>query len=324
MLWAAWATGLRSAALILVIVSVQGVVTGLNVPSWQALVSELVPREVLLNAVTLNSTQFNAARALGPAIGGAVLAALGPSGAFLLNGIGFVAVLGALLSITDRPPSTRSATRPKILREFGDTLRYVRERPGIAVCVKSVMTIAFFGGPLFALLVVFKDEVFFVGDTEYGFLGATLGIGAVLGAPFIAGRGRRMARSKLTTIALLTYGSTVFAFAVSPTFELGLLALALAGAAYLAIASTLNTTVQLQVDEEMRGKVLSLYIMGLTISTPVGSLIQGWLVEMIGPRFVVAGAGLSMVAITVWLRWGKGAILRMDDELIETPPPPPG
>jgi len=322
-LWATWAAGVRSTALILFVVSVQGVFGGLNIPSWQAFVSELVPREVLLNAVTLNSAQFNAARAVGPAVGGVVLATLGPDSAFLINAISFIAVIGALLSIRGRPPASVTADRPKILREFGGTFGYVRARPGISVCVKAVMTIAFFGGPLFALLVVFKDEVFFIGDTAYGFLGAALGTGAVLGAPFIAGRGRAVRRSRLTTGALITYGTAVFAFALSPTFALALVALLVAGAAYLAIASTLNTAVQLQVDEDMRGKVLSLYVMGLTIATPIGSLIQGWLVELIGPRPVVATSGVAMVAITVWLRWGRQSILRMDDELVDRDVAPP-
>ncbi len=316
-LWATWAAGIRSTPLILLIISIQGIFGGLNIPSWQAFVSELVPREVLLNAVTLNSAQFNAARAVGPALGGVVLATLGPDAAFLINAISFTAVIGALLSIRGRPAASATSTRPKILREFGGTFRYVRARPGISVCVKAVMTIAFFGGPLFALLVVFKDEVFFISDTQYGFLGAALGTGAVLGAPLIAGRGRSVRRSRLTTGALLAYGASVLAFALSPTFVVALVALLIAGAAYLAIASTLNTAVQLQVDEDMRGKVLSLYVMGLTIATPIGSLLQGWLVEVIGPRPVVAGAGAAMFAITVWLRWGRQSILRMDDELVD-------
>lgn len=321
-LWATWAAGIRSTPLILFIISVQGIFGGLNIPSWQAFVSELVPRDVLLNAITLNSAQFNAARAVGPALGGVVLAVLGPDAAFLINAISFVAVIGALLSIQARPPATVTETRPKILREFGETFRYVRARPGISVCVKAVMTIAFFGGPLFAMLVVFKDEVFFIGDTAYGFLGAALGTGAVLGAPLIAGRGRAVRRSKLTTAALLVYGTSVCGFALAPTFPVALVALLFAGAAYLAIASTLNTAVQLQVDEDMRGKVLSLYVMGLTIATPIGSLLQGWLVETIGPRPVVATAGAAMVGITVWLRWGRHAILRMDDDIVDRDPHP--
>ncbi len=151
------------------------------------------------------------------------------------------------------------------------------------------MTIAFFGGPLFALLVVFKDEVFFIGDTAYGFLGAALGTGAVLGAPLHRRAGTcgppQPSHHRRTDRPTAPRCSPSRCHPRSP---LALVALLVAGAAYLAIASTLNTAVQLQVDEDMRGKVLSLYVMGLTIATPIGSLLQGWLVEMIGPRPVVA------------------------------------
>src|SRR5690606_23132859 len=114
------------------------------------------------------------------------------------------------------------------------------------------------GGPLVELLVVFADEVFVVGDTAYGFLGAALGVGAVLGTPLVAGRGSGIARSRLVLTAVLAYGAALVAFGLAPTYGVGLLALLVNGAGYLAIASTLNTTIQLQVDEAMRGRVLAL------------------------------------------------------------------
>jgi predicted MFS family arabinose efflux permease len=312
-LWLIWTAGVRSVAAIVAVVAVGGVLGGLNIPSWQAFVSELVPREVLLNAVTLNSTQFNAARAFGPALGGVVLAAFGPGAAFLVNALSFVAVIVALLMIRV-PRLARSTDRRGVLAQFVEALGYVRGRHGIAACFFVVLALGALGGPLFQLLAVFAERVFEVGDVAYGLLGAALGIGAVLAAPLIAGPGSGLARSRLTIGSTVVYGGAIVAFALAPAYALAFAALVVCGGAYLAIASTLNTTIQLQVDEAMRGKVLAAYIMCLTLAMPIGVLVQGALAEAIGARATVAGAGTLFVAVTAYLALGTDYVAAMDGE----------
>jgi MFS family permease len=192
-LWIVWTSGVRSVAAIVALVAVGGVLAGLNIPSWQAFVSELVPREVLLNAVTLNSTQFNAARAFGPAVGGIVLGVFGPGAAFLVNALSFFAVIVALL-LVQVPRLPRATDQQGVMRQFGDSLRFVRRAPGIAACFLLVIALGALGGPIFQLLAVFAERVFDVGDVAYGFLGAAIGIGAVLAAPVIAGPGTALPR----------------------------------------------------------------------------------------------------------------------------------
>jgi len=312
-LWIVWTAGVRSVAVIVGLVAVGGVLAGLNIPSWQAFVSELVPREVLLNAVTLNSTQFNAARAFGPAVGGVVLGVFGPGAAFLVNALSFFAVIVSLLLVrVSRLP--RATDHRGVLRQFFEALRYVRGRPGIAACFLLVLALGALGGPLFQLLAVFAERVFDVGDVAYGLLGAALGIGAVLAAPLIAGPGTGLARSRLTLLATSSYGGALVLFALAPIYALGFVALLICGGAYLAIASTLNTTIQLQVDELMRGKVLAAYLMFLTLAMPVGALIQGTLAEAIGARVTVAGAGALFVAVTLYLALGTGYVSAMDED----------
>jgi MFS family permease len=340
-LWLLWVSGAATPVSIIVVVAIAGVIAGLNIPSWQAFVSELVPRSLLLNAVTLNSAQFNASRALGPALGGLVLAVLGPGWAFLLNALSFGAVIAALVLIgraraadaadaVGAPvvdaahPDGRGQSAPlfadagnprrrgRVRREFAETMRYVAARRGMSACVLVVAAIGFFGSPVFQLLVVFTDEVFHVGRAAYGFLGACLGIGAVLGTPLIAGPGSAMRRSKLTGTALLVYAGALVCFALAPAYLVAAVSLLVAGAAYLGLASTLNTTVQLQVDEAMRGRAISLYLMGLTASAPLGAVVQGWLAEQIGPRPTVAGAGTLLLALGVLLRV-TGRLRPMDD-----------
>lgn len=311
-LWAVWAAGVRNVAVIVAIVAVGGFVAGVNIPSWQAFVSELVPRSVLLNAVTLNSTQFNAARAFGPALGGVVLATGGPSVAFLVNALSFVAVIAALALIRV-PRLERASAHHGVLREFADAVRYVRGRPGIAASFLIVLALGALGGPLFSLLAIFAERVFGVTDTLYGLMGASLGIGALLGAPLIAGRGQGVSRARLITFAVTAYGAALVGFALAPWYALGVASLMVAGAGYLAIASTLNTTIQLQVDETMRGKVLAAYLMCLTAAIPVGSLLQGAAAEAIGARATVALAGALMLVWFWWLRTGTTMVAAMDE-----------
>lgn len=317
-LWALWATGAAEAWSITALVAVFGAIAGVNIGSWQAFVSELVPRELLLNAVTLNSAQFNGARAFGPAVGGFVLATLGPSGAFALNALSFVAVIGALSTIRPRPAALAPGVeRPSVLGETRETIAYIRTMPGIGACVVVVASLGFFGNPVFPLLAVFAEEVFSVTGALYGLLGAALGIGGVLATPIVAGRGSGMLRSRLAAWALATYGISLMVFAVSPVFPMAVVALVVAGGGYLAVSSTLNTTIQMQVAEERRGKVLALYVMGLTSSYPIGSLVQGAVADLIGVQAVTALAGLGL--LLVWTRVRATGRFRMMDGEGPTP-----
>jgi MFS family permease len=308
-----WAVGWASEWTIIAVVTLLGANFGINGPSWQAFVSELVPRSVLLNAVTLNSAQFNAARAVGPALAGIILATLGPGWAFLLNGLSFGAVIVALLLVDVPGVATRGGQRARPFREFGMTIGYARRYPGIVASFIVVVALGLLGGPLVELLVVFADEVFVVGDTAYGFLGAALGVGAVLGTPLVAGRGSGVRRSRLVLVAVLAYAAALIAFGLAPVYAVGLLALLVNGAGYLAIASTLNTTIQLQVDEAMRGRVLALYLMLLTLAMPVGSLVQGYLADTVGPRQTVVGAGILFFGVGLALA-ASDLLSHMDDE----------
>ena len=189
MMGGAWVTGVASVPVIIGLVAVGGVITGINAPAWQAFVSELVPRDALLNAVTLNSAQFNAARAFGPALGGLVLVTLGPGPAFFINAASYGAVLVALALVATpkRPPV--STPRPPILSDARATIGYVQDRRGMLACYVAVVALGLFGQPIFSLVIVFAEEVFQVGGLRYGLLSAALGIGSVIAAPVVAGPG---------------------------------------------------------------------------------------------------------------------------------------
>ncbi len=312
-LWVEWVAGWTSPWTITATVAISGTIASIGIASWQAFVSELVPREDLLNAVILNSTQFNAARAIGPAVGGLVLGGLGPGWAFLLNGISYGVVVAALLCIRLRRPAADTSARIGILREFASTVRYVRAKRGIVACCVLLAAVGVFGSPVFSLVVVFADDVFHVSGAMYGLLSACLGIGSVLGAPLIAMRGDHVVRSRLVAGSLLTYALALAAFGAAPSYWAAVACLLVAGAAYLAITSTVNTTVQLQVDEAMRGKVMALYLMTFTAAIPIGALVQGWAAQAVGPRQTTIAGGLVLASIVTVMRV-SGRMAAMDDE----------
>lgn len=322
----AWAAEVRSVWPYVVLVAISGCWGGINIASWQAFVSELVPPRHLLNGITLNSAQFNASKAFGPALGGVVLATLGAGWGFGLNAISFVAVIVSLLVIRARPAAgSLRRGRPRVVAETREAIAHARAQPGILTAISVVMALGFFGSPVFSLIVVFTDEVFRVGDVAFGFLSATQGVGAILGAPLVAGPGTAIARSRLTAIAMLAYGVALVGFALSPGYVVSLLPMLVAGAGYLAIASSLNTSIQLQVDERMRGRILALYVMGLTLTVPLGNLVQGALAEVVGPRATVAGAGVCFLGVWLVLRL-RGRFALLDAQRREPAPddPEPG
>lgn len=301
-LWVLWSAGVRSPGAIVALSALSGAFAGLMIGSWQAFVSELVPREALLNAVTLNSAQFNAARAFGPAIGGIVLATLGPGWGFFINAVSFLAVIGALVAMRLDRVVEKATGRMRVLGDLKDTVRYVRRSPGIRTCIFVVAGLSFADSPLFQFVVVFADEVFRVDTWVFGVLSAALGIGAILGAPFVAGWGGSVPRSRLVAGAMALNGACLALFALSPNAWFGFFFLMGSGAGYLAIASSLNTTIQLQVEERMRGKVLSFYLLGVTLVAPIGALVQGFLVDALGPRAAFTLAGVAFLGLLALLR----------------------
>lgn len=311
-LWLLWSSGAAEAWSITAMVALFGAISGLAIGAWQAFVSELVPRHLLLNAVTLNSAQFNAARALGPALGGLVLGTLGPSWAFGLNAVSYLAVLAALASIHTKPVVKSDASQT-VLGELRDTVAYVRGMPGILTCIVVVSALGFFGNPVFPLLAVFAEQVFSVSGFGYGLLGAALGLGGVLATPLVAGRGSTLRRSRLAGGALGVYGLALALFALSPAFPLAVAFLVVAGGGYLGLSSTLNTTIQVQVDEERRGKVLALYVMGLTSSYPIGSLVQGAVADIVSVRWVTVASGVVLLGVLGRLL-ATGRLESMDDD----------
>ena len=295
-LWALFETGHGTPWNIVILVTLSGAAFGVGIASWQALVTELVPREALLNAITLNSAQFNGARALGPAVGGFVLGRYGPSWAFLINGLSYVTVLFALVVIRPRP---RQHDRPqgRVFAQFSESVSYIRRHPGIALALMLVGCVGFLGSPVFQLAPVLARDVFHVDARAYGILTGALGGGAVVGAGLLGSLGTGSRRSRLVAVSLVGYGLSLAGLGLAPSFAFGVACMALAGMGYLAAVASLQTTVQVLVAETLRGRVLAVYVMVFTAAYPLGALLQGWLADRVGARATIASAGSILVVL---------------------------
>jgi MFS family permease len=300
-LWLTVRDGQVDPGLMVGLVAVGGIASGFGIPAWQSLVPELVPRESLLNAVALNSAQFNASRALGFLIGGLSLHAFGPATAFLVNAVSYVTVLGALLVVhAGRAPEAGRAGAAEA-GGFRSVLTYARRHPGILLTIVTVGVVAFLGSPVVLLAPVFAREVFHVNEAAYGYLAAAFGIGATVGAVVLGAYGDGLRRSRLATSAIAAYGLALLAMGLTPVYAGGLLAMFAIGAGYLVVVSALNTTLQESVEPRFRGRVVALYFMAFTGGYPIGALLQGWLADLVGVRPVVATAGLVLTGYAALL-----------------------
>lgn len=322
-LFISWMTLPRTPAILLTVIAFGGLLNGIIMPSWQAMVNDLVPRELLVSAVTLNSLQFNASRAVGPGIAGVMIAVLGPEWALLLNAISYIFVIAALSVIHPRSYRHEPKDSGGVAKQTLLAIRYIRERPGIVLAIGITVLIGLLGNPVFAFTVVFAGSIYFVGPIALGVLNVGFGIGAVLAAPFVSGWFREIRLDTLVKSGLVAFGFALLAFALIPVYWVGLASLIVIGAAFLAVVSGVITSVQLSVADDFRGRVMALRMMVFTLSFPIGGSIQGWLADLFGPQVVVASAGLILLLITVYLMTTKGryrlSLLRRTTSVV-TPP----
>ncbi|MEL7210313.1 MAG: MFS transporter [Actinomycetota bacterium] len=236
------------------------------------------------------------------------------------NGLSFLAVIAVLWVI--RPITTERSEpgRQGVLAGFASAIGYIRVRAGIRISLVCAVLVAFFGNPITQFTVVFTDEVYGAGPRVLGLLASAVGIGAVLVAPLLSSWDAVLARSQVVRWGLPVYGLAVIGFGLAPNWPLGLLALLVVGAGFLAVIATTNTAVQLIVADEMRGRVMSARVMSFTLAFPLGSLAQGALADLWGPQVTVTASGLLLLAFAAYLA-ARPALLAGLDSLDDRPDP---
>jgi MFS family permease len=267
-------------------------------PARQAFVLEMVGPEHLRNAVSLNSVLVNAARAVGPAVAGIVIAVGGLGICYLVNAASFIAVVAMLarMDISKLHPSPPAKRAPGQLREG---FRYVRSEPGLLVPLLMMGLVGCLTYEFQVVLPIVASETFAGDSRTYGFLTAAMGAGAVVGGLYVAARGRTGMRTLV--VLSLAYGVTMALAALSPTLPVALGAMVLVGVTSVAFMSTGNSTLQLAAAPHMRGRVMALWTVAFLGSTPIGGPIAGYVSQELGGR-----AGLALGAVACFVAAGMG------------------
>ena len=271
-------------------------------PAYQAMIPSLVDKKDLPNAIALNSIQFNLARVFGPLLAGAAMAAVGPAGCFALNGLSFLLVILALLSLSVKhiPP----AERKPILHELKGGFTYARSEPTIIALTVLASITTFLGLPLLTFLPVFAREVFHRDIGGYIGLMAFSGLGAVVGALIVAWLGRFRHMGLALLVVQLVFGLLIAAFAVSRVYWVSSALLFFGGMALLVVFSMTTSLVQLIVPDHLRGRVVSIYMVAFRGGMPLGSLASGYVATLSSVPIVLAinGALVSLVAVYFFIR----------------------
>jgi MFS family permease len=295
-------TGAVTVAEIGVLAALLGFNNAFENPARQSFMLELVGPEHLRNAVSLNSVLVNVARTIGPAVAGILIATVGDGVCFLVNAGSFVAVVASLTTM-NRGALSPTVPTPRARGQLREGLRYVRARPQLAVPLVMMGIAGCLTYEFQVSLPVMADRGLNAGAAGFGFMTASMGVGAVVGGLLVAARGKTGLRPLVLASFGFAVAMTLATLAPTLIFEMG--ALALAGAASISFMSTGNSTLQLGAAPEMRGRVMSLWFVAFQGSTPIGGPIVGWIMAVIGPR-----AGLGIGAVTVLLV-GLGGLVAM-------------
>ncbi|MCC8394605.1 MFS transporter [Paraburkholderia sp. MMS20-SJTR3] len=282
-----------------------GCVTAFDSPARQTFVSDLVGERDLANAVALNSTSFNAARMLGPAVAGLLIASVGSGWVFLINALSFVAVLGALRMLR----LDELHIKPRAVRSRGsfvEGFRYVWTRPDLKAALLMLFLIGTFGLNFPIFISTMSVTAFHAGASEYGVLSSTMAIGSVTGALLAARRARPNMSLLLSAAAMFGVGCA--AAAAMPNYLLFGLVLVVIGVSTQTFTTSTNSLVQLTTEPAMRGRVIAILLALSLGGTPLGAPVVGWVADNFGPRWALgvgaaSGVGAALVGLVYLMRY---------------------
>lgn len=300
-------TGIVNIWHIITIVFLVGVANAFDMPARQSFVIELVGRESLMNAIALNSTIFNAARTIGPAIAGVMVSTLGIAGCFYINAISFIPVIIGLSMINEEFRVERKNTSNSLLEDLRLGIKYLRFNRDIFIIILMIAINSIFGMPYTMLMPVFARDIFKVGARGLGFLMASVGIGALIGALVVASIGRYRQKGRILFIGIFGFSLFLILFSIIRNYIIGLIALSLTGFFMIVFTATANTLVQTYTADDMRGRVMSVYTTFFAGMAPLGSLQAGAVANKFGaPVAVLLGGILNLLmSIIVFLKFRR-------------------
>jgi MFS family permease len=283
---------------------VTGCCMSLAGPSYQAMTFDLVGREDLANAVALNSSQFQLSRVIGPLFAGLGFKFFGLAGCFYLNGISFIAVVIALRMVrfdeSKRMIAAHSMKdRRALWKDLIDGFRYVRSRPRVSSLLKISAFSSLFGAPYLTLIPIFARDIFHLGATGLAWMMGIAGAGAFTGALLLAYLGDFKKKGWSVIGGAFSFGVCLIAFALSTHLNTSLIFLYGVGFSIVTSVAVTNTLLQQLVTDEMRGRVMSMFILTFIGTMPIGNLLSGALSQRFGAQRTLAGGGLAIVIYVI-------------------------
>jgi len=279
---------------VLALATVLGIINAFDMPARQALIVQLANKEDLLNAISLNSAIFNAARIVGPAIAGLLVAVLGEGACFTINGVSFVAVIIALLAMRMPADMTRFAASSwsHLIEGFRYAWHYLPVRSTLMLLGATTLG----GMPAVVLMPFFSDDIFHRGAQGLGFLMGAMGVGAVVGTLVLAHSNEITGLRRVIVFSALSTGASFILFSLSPWFYLSIAIMPVIGFGVMRQNAAANTLIQTLIPDQFRGRIMSLYAMTVVGLGPFGSLAAGAIAHALGPRLTVLIGGTVTVA----------------------------
>jgi MFS family permease len=282
---------------IVVLAFLAGTTMAFNAPTYQAAVRDLVNEEDTLNAIALNSMQFNLSRVLGPSVAGVFIALAGVAMCFYLNALSYVVLLFVILRV-QFPPRAAQARNGSFRADMAEAMRYVQQHSDILTLILIVAIISTFGLPYLTLMPAFAQDVLHAGPKGLGYLVASAGVGALLGGLNLARMQHGHRRGLLVLSAAMVFFAAILLFSLSRNLITSAVLLAIAGAGMVNSAATVNSLIQNRVPDAIRGRVLSMHTMAFLGFTPLGSLLVGWVAEKSSPPTALAlSSGFALLVM---------------------------
>jgi len=286
---------------VMLLAAVLGTINAFDMPTRQAMVLELVTREDALNAVSLNSSGFNAGRIIGPALSGILIEKAGIAGCFFINGVSFLAIIFALLLIRARPPATH--VRGGMIEQIAGGVAWVKAQPVVLSLLALTAVSGIFAMPYGTLMPAFARDIFHGGPREYGLLLSSAGLGALVSAGVLVGLGHRWRVGRLVTSGALLFPVALMAVALAPRYRLAVCALFFTGVGLMLFNVVANTMLQTAPPDSLRGRVMSLRAFVFAGMAPIGNLQIGAVAQWQGPRFALALGGAACLVSALAVAW---------------------
>lgn len=281
---------------------VLGIINGFDVPARQSLVHELVEdKQDLPNALALNSSMVNLSKLIGPAVAGLAIEALGATTCFALNTLSFVAVIGSLLAIK-RPAYVAKPHAKNILGELKEGFQYVRTTPDIRYIILMLAAVSLLVLPFTTLMPVYAKDIFHGTATTFGLIDSSIGLGAFIGALYLASRPPGANLHRILATNTLIFGVGLILFSHAPWYPLALAFIAVGAFGMMSQITISNTLLQTTADSAMRGRVISFYVLAYTGMVPLGSLLVGVAAQHIGVQNTVLVQGVLALGLGA-LHW---------------------